>query len=105
MEPNVDIFEKAQQVTERLGGLRDSMEGTVFKGESADGSVKIALWGTGEPVAVSVAGPFPDEVRDALVRGIEEALSRFVEARNAFMTEGLERIQKEVGTADLQLPF
>ena len=59
-------------MTDMMNELRDKMEGSVFKGDSYDGSVRIALWGTGEPVAVSVSGPWPDEVREALARGIEE---------------------------------
>lgn len=106
MEAGENIFEKAQQVTELMNGLRDRMEGSVFKGESSDGTVKIAVWGTGEPVAVSVTGPFPDEVRDALACGIEEALARCVEARTAFMTDGLDSIQRETGVGpDFQMPF
>jgi DNA-binding protein YbaB len=106
MDPAENIFEKAQQVTEMMNKLRDRMERNVFKGESYDGSVRIALWGTGEPVAVSVSGPFPDEVREALARGIEEALARCSEARVAFMTDGLENIQREAGVGpDFQMPF
>lgn len=106
MEPAENIFEKAQQVTDMMNDLRGKMEGSVFKGESYDGSVRISLWGTGEPVAVSVSGPFPDEVREVLARGIEEALARCCEARVAFMTEGLENIQREAGVGpDFQMPF
>ena len=71
MEADENIFEKAQRVTEMMNRLRDRMEGHVFKGESSDGTVKIALRGTGEPVAVSLTGPFPGNVREALARGIE----------------------------------
>lgn len=106
MEVGENIFEKAQQVTELMNGLRDRMEGSVFKGESSDGTVKIALWGTGEPVAVSVTGPFPGEVGGALARGIEEALARCCEARVTFMTDGLDRIQREAGVGpEFQMPF
>ena len=106
MEAAENIFEKAQQVTELMNGLRDRMEGSVFKGESSDGTVKIALWGTGEPVAVSLTGPVPDNVRDSLARGIEEALASCVEARTAFMTDGLDRIQREAGVGpEFQMPF
>ena len=106
MEPDENIFEKAQRVTDMMNELRDKMEGSVFKGVSQDGSVKIALWGTGAPVAVAVSGPFPEEVREALSRGIEEALSQCCEARVAFMTDGLETIQREAGVGpDFQMPF
>ena len=106
MDSNKNIFEKAQQVTDMMNELRDKMEGSVFKGESYDGSVRIALWGTGEPVAVSVSGPFPEEVREALARGIEEALARCCEARVTFMTDGLDSIQREAGVGpDFQMPF
>lgn len=101
-----NLFEKAQQVTDMMNELREKMDGSVFKGESGDGTVKIALWGTGEPVAVAVSGPFPAEVGEALGRGIEEALSRCCEARSAFMRDGLERIQREAGVGpDFQMPF
>ena len=106
MNPNENIFEKAQQVTDMMNELRDKMEGSVFKGESYDGTVRIALWGTGEPVAVSVSGPWPDEVRESLARNIEEALARCCEARVTFMTDGLEKIQREAGVGpDFQMPF
>lgn len=106
MEPAENIFEKAQQVTDMMNELRDKMAGSVFKGESYDGSVRISLWGTGEPVAVSVSGPFPDEVREVLARGIEEALARCCEARVAFMTDGLENIQREAGVGPgFRMPF
>ena len=106
MNSNEDIFEKAQQVTDMMNELRDKMEESVFKGESRDGSVRIALWGTGEPVSASVSGPWPDDVREALARGIEDALARCCEARVAFMTDGLETIQREAGVGpDFQMPF
>ena len=106
MNPNENIFEKAQQVTDMMNELRDKMEGSVFKGESYDGTVRIALCGTGEPVDVSVSGPWPDEVRESLARNIEEALARCCETRVAFMTEGLENIQREAGVGpDFQMPF
>lgn len=109
-EPAMDsarnIFEKAQQVFEKMNNLRERVEGNVFKGESYDGSVRISLWGTGAPVAVSVSGPFPDEVHEALTRNIEEALARCCEARVAFMTDGLESIQREAGVGPgFQMPF
>ena len=47
MEPAENIFEKAQQATDMMNGLRDKMEGSVVKGESYDGTIRIALWGTG----------------------------------------------------------
>lgn len=106
MNPAGNIFEKAQQVTELMNNLRDRMEGRVFKGESHDGSVRISLRGTGEPVAVSVSGLFPDEVREVLARSIEEALARCCEARVSFMTNGLESIQRKAGVGPgFQMPF
>ena len=106
MGPAENIFEKAQQVTEMMNELRNKMEGSVFKGESYDGNVRISLWGTGAPVAVALSGPFPDEVREALARSIEEALARCCEARVTFMTEGLENIQRVAGVGpDFKMPF
>ena len=106
MNPAGNIFEKAQQVFEKMNNLRERVEGHVFKGESYDGSVRISQWGTGAPVAVSVSGPFPDDVREALARSIEEALARCCEARVAFMTDGLESIQREAGVGPgFQMPF
>lgn len=106
MEPIENIFEKAQQVTDMINELQNKMEGSVFKGVSNDGIVKIAMWGTGAPVAVAVSGPFSDEVREALSRGIEEALTQCCEARAAFMTNGLDTIQREAGVGpDFQMPF
>ena len=106
MNPAGNIFEKAQQVFEKMNNLRERVEGHVFKGESYDGSVRISQWGTGAPVAVSVSGPFPADVREALARSIEEALARCCEARVAFMTDGLESIQREAGVGPgFQMPF
>ena len=42
MDPGETIFEKAQQVSDMMDELRGKMEKSVFKGESCDGSVRIA---------------------------------------------------------------
>lgn len=106
MNSNENLFEKVQQVTDMMNELREQMDGSVFKGESGDGRVKIALWGTGEPVAVAVSGPFSAKVGEPLGRGIEEALARCCEARVAFMTDGFESIQREAGAGpEFQMPF
>lgn len=106
MELGENIFEKAQQVTDMMNELRDTLDKTVFKGVSHDGSVTIALLGTGAPAAVAVSGPFSDKACSTLSRAIEEALDHCCEARVAFMTKGLESIQREAGVGpDFEMPF
>lgn len=106
MEPDDDIFEKAAVVKALVDRLRDHMEQTPFTGASENGRVEIALWGTGCPASVSVSGDLPADVRAALARDIEQALTRCCEARAAFMTAGLDAIQEEADVGpDLQLPF
>ena len=101
-----ELYEKAQQVSDMVDDLRTRMEGTVFKGESWDGNVKISSWGTGEPVAVELSAPIPDDLRYMIEQEIREALDRWCEARAAFMNDGLAAIQEVTGVGpDFQPPF
>ena len=45
-------------------------------------------------------------VPNPTINNIEEALARCIEARTAFMTDGLDRIQREAGVGpEFQMPF